>query len=162
MNPSDWFDLTGKRLFITGGSRGLGREMALAIAAAGADVVLSGRDETSLEETRNEIEQLRRKSDAVVGDIGDPAICESVCGEVVAKHGPSICSQRGRPPPRHSDRGTISRRLAEDHRSQPDEHLSLHQDLRRGNDPAGRGRSRHQHRIDFRDHREPGNRGAEL
>ncbi|MEY4200480.1 MAG: 2-dehydro-3-deoxy-D-gluconate 5-dehydrogenase, partial [Verrucomicrobiota bacterium] len=34
MHILDRFKLTGKRLFITGGSRGLGREMALAIAEA--------------------------------------------------------------------------------------------------------------------------------
>ena len=44
MSIFDRFKLTGKRLFITGGSRGLGREMALAIADAGADVILVGRD----------------------------------------------------------------------------------------------------------------------
>jgi len=47
----DRFRLDGRRLFITGGSRGLGREMALAIAEAGADVVLVGRDADSLART---------------------------------------------------------------------------------------------------------------
>ena len=40
MGVLDRFRLDGKRLFITGGSRGLGREMALAIAEAGANVIL--------------------------------------------------------------------------------------------------------------------------
>jgi NAD(P)-dependent dehydrogenase (short-subunit alcohol dehydrogenase family) len=51
MSVLDRFRLDGKRLFIAGGSRGLGREMALAIADAGADVVLVGRDGASLKKT---------------------------------------------------------------------------------------------------------------
>ncbi|MFN5533796.1 MAG: SDR family NAD(P)-dependent oxidoreductase, partial [Planctomycetaceae bacterium] len=55
MHVFDRFRLDGRRLFITGGSRGLGREMALAIAQAGADVVLVGRDQESLARTAGEI-----------------------------------------------------------------------------------------------------------
>ncbi|MFM9115446.1 MAG: SDR family NAD(P)-dependent oxidoreductase, partial [Planctomycetota bacterium] len=44
MSVLDRFRLHQKRLFITGGSRGLGREMAIACAEAGADVVLVGRE----------------------------------------------------------------------------------------------------------------------
>ncbi|MBP2670893.1 MAG: gno 1, partial [candidate division NC10 bacterium] len=58
----DRFRLDGKRLFITGGSRGLGREMALAIADAGADVILVGRDLASLEKTAGDIRSLGRKA----------------------------------------------------------------------------------------------------
>jgi gluconate 5-dehydrogenase len=58
----DRFRLDGKRLFITGGSRGLGREMALAIADAGADVILTGRTEESLEKTASDIRALGREA----------------------------------------------------------------------------------------------------
>ena len=44
MNVMERFRLDGKRAMITGGSRGLGKEMARALAEAGADLVLVGRD----------------------------------------------------------------------------------------------------------------------
>ncbi len=83
MSVLDRFSLAGKRLFITGGSRGLGREMALAIADAGADVILAGRDRASLVQTATEISKLGREADYVIGDIGNPAECESTCREVL-------------------------------------------------------------------------------
>lgn len=88
MSVLDQFSLAGKRLFITGGNRGLGREMALAIADAGADVVLTGRDEESLKSTASEIHDLGRQAWYFSGDMGDPATCESICHEVLGKHGP--------------------------------------------------------------------------
>jgi NAD(P)-dependent dehydrogenase (short-subunit alcohol dehydrogenase family) len=88
MSVLDRFRLDGKRLFITGGSRGLGREMALAIADAGADVVLVGRDGLSLEKTATDIRDLGREAWTVQADIGDMAQCESICELAVAEHGP--------------------------------------------------------------------------
>lgn len=84
----DRFRLDNKRLFITGGSRGLGREMALAIAEAGADVILSGRDPESLEKTANEIRALGREAWTVAANLGDPTQCEATCMRVVYEWGP--------------------------------------------------------------------------
>src|SRR3954469_15455044 len=50
------FDLTGRVVLITGGSRGLGREMALAAAHCGADVVIASRKYDSCVATAKEIE----------------------------------------------------------------------------------------------------------
>jgi NAD(P)-dependent dehydrogenase (short-subunit alcohol dehydrogenase family) len=84
----DRFRLNGKRLFITGGSRGLGREMALACAEAGADVILVGREQPSLELTATEIRGLGREAFTLQGDVSRPEECEALCGRALAEHGP--------------------------------------------------------------------------
>ena len=84
----DRFRLDGRRAFITGGSRGLGREMALGLAEAGADLVLVGRDEPSLNQTADDIRARGRSADTIVGDVGRPADCERICRQVLDRHGP--------------------------------------------------------------------------
>jgi len=49
------FDLSGRTALVTGGSRGLGREMALAFARAGADVMIASRSLDSCRATADEI-----------------------------------------------------------------------------------------------------------
>lgn len=86
MSIFDRFRLNGKRLFITGGSRGLGREMALAIADAGADIVLVGREPQSLEKTVAEIRDLGREALAIQADVSRPAECELACSQALEKY----------------------------------------------------------------------------
>lgn len=88
MSVLDRFRLDGKRLFITGGSRGLGREMSLAIAEAGADVILVGRDEHSLQQTAADVEALGRNAATIQADIGQPSQCQSACEQALQDHGP--------------------------------------------------------------------------
>jgi NAD(P)-dependent dehydrogenase (short-subunit alcohol dehydrogenase family) len=59
---TDRFDMTGKVALITGGSRGLGRSMALGFAEAGADVAIVSRKIESCEETAAEVEALGRSA----------------------------------------------------------------------------------------------------
>ncbi len=88
MRIYDRFCMDGKRLFITGGSRGLGREMALAIADAGADIVFAGRDPESLEKTASDIRALGRQAFPIKADMGDTAQCEETCQKVISDFGP--------------------------------------------------------------------------
>src|SRR4051812_42020420 len=79
MGVLDRFRLDGKRLFITGGSRGLGREMALALADVGADVVVAGREAASLERTVRDIRDRGRQAWPIEADVGTPELCERAC-----------------------------------------------------------------------------------
>jgi len=54
---AELFDLTGKVALVTGGSRGLGREMVLGFARAGADVVITSRKLAACEEVAREVER---------------------------------------------------------------------------------------------------------
>lgn len=64
----DLFDLTGKVAVITGGSRGLGRQMALAFAERGADVVIASRKLEACEAVAEEVRALGRRALAVALD----------------------------------------------------------------------------------------------
>src|SRR6476646_289440 len=88
MSILDKFRLDGKRLFITGGSRGLGREMALACAEMGADVVLVGRDLPSLEKTAADIKALGREAFTINADVSKTDECEAACLKALTEAGP--------------------------------------------------------------------------
>jgi NAD(P)-dependent dehydrogenase (short-subunit alcohol dehydrogenase family) len=88
MSIFDRFRLTDKRLFITGGSRGLGRAMALACADAGADVILVGRDSESLAKTAGEVQAFGRQAHTIIADVGIPEQCEMACQKALAEFGP--------------------------------------------------------------------------
>lgn len=64
-------ELTGRVALVTGGGRGLGRAIALSLAAAGADVAVSGRNADVLEETVAEIQAKGRRGKAVRCDVAE-------------------------------------------------------------------------------------------
>ncbi|WP_306257320.1 SDR family NAD(P)-dependent oxidoreductase [Pararhizobium sp. IMCC21322] len=65
------FDLSGKVALVTGASRGLGRSIAVGLAEAGAKIVITSRNLTSLEDTSAEIERVGGTSVPLVLDVSD-------------------------------------------------------------------------------------------
>ena len=65
MSSKDIFDLSGKTAIVTGGSRGLGREMALAFAEHGATVIIASRKLENCEVVAEEVRKRRTKSMAI-------------------------------------------------------------------------------------------------
>ena len=63
--------LQNKIAVVTGGGRGIGKEIALALAREGADVLVSGRQKDVLEQTVSEIENLGRRAMLTVTDVSN-------------------------------------------------------------------------------------------
>jgi NAD(P)-dependent dehydrogenase (short-subunit alcohol dehydrogenase family) len=84
-NKFPMFDLTGRVAVITGGSVGLGRQMAEGLAEMGADVVLCARKKERCEQAAAELEKLGVRALPLACDVKDPASIHSVA-ENTLKH----------------------------------------------------------------------------
>ncbi|MEO8208102.1 MAG: 3-oxoacyl-[acyl-carrier-protein] reductase [Chloroflexota bacterium] len=72
-------DLTGKAAVVTGGSRGIGRAIAVRLATQGSDVAFSYRgNQAAAEETAAAIEGLGRRALAVQGDVSQPEAADAL------------------------------------------------------------------------------------
>ncbi|MGZ6339800.1 MAG: 3-oxoacyl-[acyl-carrier-protein] reductase [Candidatus Limnocylindrales bacterium] len=81
-------DLTGKAAIVTGGSRGIGRAVALRLGQQGADVAFLDRASCAQNEhTQAEIEALGRRSVCVGGDVTDPEACNEVVRATIEAFG---------------------------------------------------------------------------
>jgi len=85
MIPS--LDASGKVVVVTGGSKGLGRAMALGFAEAGADVVVASRKSSSCEEVADEIRSMGQTALAVQCHVGDWDQCNALIDATVAAFG---------------------------------------------------------------------------
>jgi 3-oxoacyl-(acyl-carrier-protein) reductase len=78
------FNLLGKKAFVTGGSRGIGRAIALALASAGADVAVSCSHSggATAEEVCRTIRDMGRKAEPYAFDIASRGDVETMCAQV--------------------------------------------------------------------------------
>jgi|TARA_A100001391_G_scaffold111858_1_gene75148 NAD(P)-dependent dehydrogenase (short-subunit alcohol dehydrogenase family) len=81
------FDLAGRSVLVTGGSRGLGREMALGLAQAGAHVAIAGRNRDELDATVSDIEAAGGKCTAIKADLLDANGPKSLVANAVSALG---------------------------------------------------------------------------
>jgi NAD(P)-dependent dehydrogenase (short-subunit alcohol dehydrogenase family) len=72
------FDLSGRLAVVVGGTSGIGRAIALGLADAGADVVVTGRRASLIDEVAAEVERRGRRSLRVPADVADRAAIERV------------------------------------------------------------------------------------
>lgn len=84
---SDRFRLEGKAALVTGGGRGLGQAMAVALAEAGADVAVTGRSMDRLRESCSEIERRGVSALAIEADLADLDAARGAVGCTLAAFG---------------------------------------------------------------------------
>ncbi len=79
--------LDGRVAIVTGAGRGLGRQMALSLADAGADVVCAARTLDQIERTAADIRALGRRAVAQTTDVRDSAQCDALVQRAVTEFG---------------------------------------------------------------------------
>jgi NAD(P)-dependent dehydrogenase (short-subunit alcohol dehydrogenase family) len=84
---NDLFRLDDKVAVVTGASSGLGVACAIALAEAGADVVIAARRAEALQETAKRVEATGRRALAVPTDVTDPEACKALVAAAVEAFG---------------------------------------------------------------------------
>jgi NAD(P)-dependent dehydrogenase (short-subunit alcohol dehydrogenase family) len=87
MKVKELFDLTGRVAIITGGSIGLGRQMAEGLAEMGANLVLCARKKEPCEQAAGELQELGVKTLALSCDVKSPADIQAVVDATVDAFG---------------------------------------------------------------------------
>jgi len=82
------FDLNGKSILITGGSKGLGRALALSLSSTGARVVLVARERAELDEAVATVRSNSGIAFGIQADVGDKESVYPIVGQAAALAGP--------------------------------------------------------------------------
>lgn len=80
-------DLENKTIIVTGGSKGIGKEIARTFAELKANVVIVGRDENSLHNTLVELQQYNTKCKSIQADLKDTKQVRAMVDEAAAQFG---------------------------------------------------------------------------
>ncbi len=80
-------DLTGRTAVVVGGTSGIGRMLALGLAEAGADVVVTGRRDALVDSVASEVEALGRRTIRQAADVSDRGSLERLRDRTVAELG---------------------------------------------------------------------------
>jgi NAD(P)-dependent dehydrogenase (short-subunit alcohol dehydrogenase family) len=81
------FDLTGKKAFVTGASRGIGQAIAVALAGAGADLALVARSEEGLADTAERIADYGRDAHVIPADVTQQEAVERAAADALERLG---------------------------------------------------------------------------
>ena len=87
MSVKQLFDLTGRKAIITGGSRGLGLQIAEALGEQGAEVLLSARKADELEQAVQHLSAMGIRATAIAADMGKPDDVARFADEALARLG---------------------------------------------------------------------------
>lgn len=79
--------IRGKRVVMTGASRGIGRAVALNLAKKGAHIVAIARGTTKLQDLKSKIKKCSGEAHAISCDITDPEMVQRACKEIVGHFG---------------------------------------------------------------------------
>ena len=81
------FDLSGKTAIVTGGGKGIGRQMAEGLAEAGANIVVCARQAERCEQAAAELAELGVRTLGLGCDVRDPEQVQAVVGRTAADFG---------------------------------------------------------------------------
>ena len=87
MDYRNAFDLTGSVAVVTGGSRGIGFEAAMALGACGAKVILASRNRSVLDESVGKLVKAGVDASPLALDVTDSAAVTEAADTIVAEHG---------------------------------------------------------------------------